>query len=326
MNQRGVAALSAVLLLLCVPAIAQTDQHSTPPLFKIGASFVWVPALVRTESGATLPDVRADQFRLWDDGVPQRVVPVDTRDLPVSLVILMQTGGSAGRYLSSYASLASMLRPLVGDSAEEITFVAFDSHIDQIWHFPLRSDGVKYALTHEQAGDQGAAIRDAVDFAVRQLQAEPGRFRRIVLLLSEGTDSGSVTSSRALVQRLGMASTVVYSIVFPGPKMNPRRRVNRERTNEPDNPSGRLEKASRALDTESAAELASLTGGSSVQFDDQRSFNSALLQISDHIRATYTLGFQPTMEVPGLHYLRVGVASPNLSVTARGVYWRPPAE
>jgi hypothetical protein len=263
---------------------------------------------------------------LWDDGIPQRVVPVETGNLPVSLVILMQTGGSAARYLSSYANLPPMLGRLVGDSVEEITFVTFDSHIDQIWHFPVQSDGVKYALTHQQAGDQGAAIKDAVAFAVRQLQAEPGRFRRIVLLLSEGTDRGSATSSQSLIEQLGMASTVVYSVVFPGIKTNSRRKANRGRTNDHDGPSDRLDSAIRALDAETAAELAALTGGSSVQFDDQRSFNSGLLQITDQIRATHTLGFQPTVDVPGLHNLRVGVVLPKLNVTARSAYWRPPTE
>jgi VWFA-related protein len=326
MNQRGVAGLSAVLLLFCGQSIAQNDEQSPPPQFKIGASFVWVPTLVRTESGATVPDVKADEFRLWDNDIPQTVVPVKTADLPVSLVILMQTGGSAARYLSSYANLPSMLGHLVGDSVEEITFATFDSHIDQIWHFPVQSDGVKYALTHQHAGDQGASIRDAADFAVWQLQGEPGRFRRIVLLISEGTDRGSVTSSQALIEQLGMASTVVYSVVFPGVKTNSKRKANRERTNDHDWPSDRLDSAIRALDAETAAELAALTGGSSVKFDDQRSFNSGLLQIADHIRATYTLGFQPTADVPGLHNIRVEIALPKLNVTARGAYWRPPAE
>jgi VWFA-related protein len=326
MNRRSVAGLSAVLLIFCTGSIAQNDEHSTPPQFNIGASFVWVPALVRTESGVTVPDVKADQFRLWDDGIPQRVAPVKTDDLPVSLVILMQTGGSAARYLSSYVQLPSVMGRLVGDSEKEITFVTFDSHSDQIWHFPMRSDGMNHALTHQQAGDQGAAIKDAVHFAVRQLQAEPGRFRRIVLLISEGTDRGSVTSSQSLIEQVGMASTVVYSVVFPGVKVNSKRTVNRERTNELDCPSAKLNRECRTLDAETAVELAALTGGSSVKFDDQRSFNSGLLQIADHIRATYTLGFQPTVDVPGLHNIRVGVVLPKLNVTARGAYWRPPQE
>lgn len=300
------------------------DVEKTSPVLKVDASFVWVPALVRSETGLTVRGISTDKFQLWDNGVPQQVVPIETDDLPVSLVILMQTGGPADRYLSSYSDLPSMLVRLVGSSVHEITLVTFDSHVGQIWHFPMRSDGVNYALTHQHAGDRGAAIKDAVDFGVRQLQDEPGRFRRIVLLLSQGVDEGSTTPSQAVVEQLGMASTAVYSLVFPGDKRKSKRQTHGTRPHDFAGTAATLERATRALDNDTAAELAAFTGGSSIKFRDQQSFNSAFLQIVAAARDGYTLGFQPTRATPGLHTIRVQINSPKLEVSARSAYWCQP--
>lgn len=319
------ATLFLTLSMSCRVISQEADGvDNASPTLTVDASFVLVPTLVRSADGATVRNIAANQFQLWDDGVPQTVVPVNTGGLPISLVILMQTGGSARPYFPVYADLASALGWLVGDSVHEITFVTFDSHIRQIWHFPTRSDGVQYALMHEQPGDNGAAIRDAVHFAVRQLQAEPGRYRRIILLLSQSNGEGSSVSSRELAEELGMASTVVYSLILPGGEKRAKRGVHRERAPELEGTPPALNKAVRALDTDAAAELASLTGGSSVAFNDQESFNTGLFEIGADIRDAYTLGFQPTRLSPGLHTIRVAMNSSKLKATARSAYWCQP--
>jgi hypothetical protein len=207
----------------------------------------------------------------------------------------------------------------VGDSVHEITLITFDTRVEEIWHFPDRSDGLNYALTHQQPGDQGAAIKDAIAFGVRQLQAEPGRFRRIVLVLSGSTDLESSTSSQSLLEQLGSASTVVYSIKFPNPESHSKRSSRRDASPAPSAAGRALNATLRALDTSTADEAASLTGGRAFDFVDQRSFNSAILALAEHFRHDETFGFQPLPDVPGFHALKV--VAPGLRVTARQAYW-----
>jgi VWFA-related protein len=295
-----------------------------PQTLKVDASFVWVPALVRSADDTAKRDLATGQFRLWDNGIPQNVVTIKTDDLPISLVILMQTGGSVNHYLSSYADLPTTLSQFFGSSVHEVTLVTFDSQIRQIWRFPARLDGVDSALTHQHPGDSGAAIKDAVHFGVRQLQAEPGRFRRIVLLLSQGVDQGSAIPSQVLAEQLGMASTVVYSLVFPGPKRSSKLGSHLAEPPLRESKPTALDKTLRAIDSDTASEFASLTGGTSIKFDDQGSFNSGLIQIAAYSRDAYTLGFQPTRTSPGLHTIRVAINSPRLKVVARSAYWYLP--
>jgi hypothetical protein len=262
--------------------------------------------------------VDLDRLRLFDNGTPEKLTRIDTDGLPISLVILMQTGGSGSRFLSTYADFPQLITRLVGNLDHEITLVTFDSRVEQIWHFPPRTDGVEYALTHQSAGDQGAAVKDAVAFGVRQLENEPRRFRRIVLLLSQGRDSGSSTGSQTLLEQLGTSSTVVYSLTFPGG--NKLARLNTDRKASSINEA--LKRANRALDGRTAPEVASLTGGRNHEFDDLSSFNSAMLQTLSDFRDGITLGFQPSRHDLGFHRIDVETRHRNARVTARRAYWR----
>jgi hypothetical protein len=257
------------------------------------------------------------RLRLLDNGNPEKMTHINTDGLPISLIILMQTGGSGGRFLSSYSNLPWLIGRLLGDSVNEVTLVTFDNRVEQIWHFPTRTDGAFNAMTHQRPGDEGAAIKDAVAFGVQQLHDEPGRFRRIVLLLSQGRDAGSSISSQSLVEQLGSSSTVVYCLTFPGGK----RRTSTYEERRSDSIEQALERTNHALDGQTAEEVAKVTGGSDHEFDDQGSFNSAMLAMLSEFRDGMTLGFQPSSHQPGFHRIEVQPASSKLRVTARRAYW-----
>jgi VWFA-related protein len=319
----GLMALLVVFTSASSKAQSQDAEEDLSPLLRVDSAFVWVPALVKTENGGTLAGADVNRFRLLDNGIPEKAIVINTDRLPISLVILMQTGGSASQFLSSYSDLPEMICRLIGGSVHEITLVTFDSRVEEIWHFPARTDGVYYALTHQHSGDKSAAIKDAVAFGVRQLQGEPGRFRRIVLLLSQGRDAGSSTSSRSLLEQLGVSSTIVYSLTFPGEKAHARRVRDARHTGAMQEASKRT---SQALDDQTAQEVASLTGGTDYRFDDQRGFNSAMLETLSDFHDGITLGFQPSRHEAGFHRIEVWIDSPGLRVIARRAYWWAPPE
>lgn len=319
-------ARSLTILFVAIVSVSSKSQSrdaaaDASPLLRVDSTFVWVPALVKTENGGTLSDIDVSRFHLVDNGNPEKVTEINTDGLPVSLVILMQTGGAAGHFLSNYADLPELIGRFAGGSVHEITLVTFDSRVEEIWPFPARTDGLSYALTHQQPGNKGAAIIDAVAIAVRQLEGEPGRFRRVVLLLSQGRDVGSSISPRSLVEHLGTSSTVVYSLTFPGGEMDAGRVRKARHASGMD---GVLERTSRALSDHTAGEIAALTGGSDFRFDDQRGFNSAMLEAISDFHNGITLGFQPSHHIVGFHHIDIQVNPSRLQVTARRAYWWTP--
>lgn len=312
--------MTALLLALAPPESGKGQvgrgQDEKSPL-RVDSAFVWVPAIIKNGKGETVKDADASRLHLLDNGSPEKAIRIETDGLPVSLVILMQTGGSAKRFLASYSNLPWLINRCIGGSTHEITLVTFDSRIEQIWHFPTRTDGALYAMTHQHPGDGGAAIKDAVAFGVRQLQAEPGQFRRIVLLLSQRGDQGSSTDPQSLLEQLGSSSTVVYSLTFPGG-----RKLSRLREEERSDSNGRaLARLTNAFEYRTAEEVANLTGGFDYEFDDQSSFNSAMLEMLSDFRSEITLGFQPSHPQAGFHRIELKADSPRVRIKARRAYW-----
>ena len=331
-------ARAATLTTMFLLAYAALGQESPLPTIKSASTLVAVTTSVRLPSGEFVKQLDANRFQLLDNGIPQKLTLEEPGKQPIAVVVLMQTGSLAAGEFENYRNLPGMLDSIIGDTVHEIMLVTFDSRIRATWHFPPRSDGVIYALTRPIAGDDGAAILDAVNYVIDQFQQEPGDFRRIVLLLSQSRDDGSKTSAEEVVRHLGESSTSVYSLTF-SPRKPPRQfrsknqvanpRRNRSspdpRVNEPADRSTPCAVALEAMRTHTAEELAVLSGGEHLRFRDQPDFESQLSMIADDIHNRYLLSFQPASHEPGFHTLAVRVAGQQgLRITARTSYWFDP--
>ena len=317
--------LTAALHLACGAEAQSTLSVSkdVSPILESTSTLVTVPILVRDGSGEFFRDMTADQLVLLDNGIGQKISLDKTNNDPISLVILMQTGGMSDRQFKNYLSLPTLLTRITGNSIHEITLVTFDSRIEEVWHFPIRSEGVNHALTHPLAGDQGAAILDAISFGVGQLQHESGRYRRIVLLFSQSADSGSKISPQEAIKQLGEGSTTVYSLTFPLP--GPKRKVKPTKPYEPNmsQPMTPLDVALLAMIDHTAEELSFLSGGEHLDFSSKRDLDTKLLNLADDIHNSYTVAFQPNRREPGFHKLNIRCSKEHsrLEVTGRSSYW-----
>ena len=326
----GVVIMTAVLL---VAHAQSTSREAALPTIKATSTLVAAPTLVRLPSGEFVKHLDADQIELFDNGTRQKVTLEEAGNRPIAVVVLMQTSGQDAGQFRNYRKLPELLESLIGQSVHEIMLVTFDSRPRATWHFPARSDGVEYALAHPVAGDDGAAILDAVDYVIELLQQEAGDFRRVVLLLSQSQDEGSGTSAEEVLRHLGKGNTSVYSLTFSEPKSpphswgksraaKPRAFASSEQVEGADR-SVPLSTAVKALRTNSAEELAVLSGGAHLKFRNEPDFEKQLAAIADDIHHRYMLSFQPDSHQPGFHTLSVRVTGrqPHLGILARTIYW-----
>jgi VWFA-related protein len=319
---------------LLVAHAQSSSREATLPIIKASSTLVAAPTLVRLPSGEFVKHLDADRIELFDNGIRQKVTLEEDGNRPIAVVVVMQASGSDAGQFQNYRKLPQLLDSMIGPSVHEIMLVTFDSRPRATWHFPARSDGVEYALTHPVAGDDGAAILDAVDYVIELLQQEAGDFRRVVLLLSQSRDEGSRTSAEDVVRHLGKGNTSVYSLTFSAPKSpphswgksrpaNPRAFSPIGQVDEAVDLSTPLGAAVKALRTNTADELALLSGGAHMKFRDEPDFEKQLLAIADDIHHRYMLSFQPDSHQPGFHTLGVRMPGhqPHLTILARTSYW-----
>jgi VWFA-related protein len=316
-----------VAVVLAGVAFAQTTLQTTTTL-------VVVPTLVQTTDNALVFSLKANDFVLTDDGVPQKVTLEDESTRPLSLVVLMQTGGAARGQFPSYANLSTMIAAILGPSPNKVSIVNFDSRPESASPFTSDVAQWKDAIDHPDTGNSGAAIFDGLEYAIGLLKQQPANTRRAILLISQEHDDGSQAKVKDVVRDLGETNTAVYSMTFSSektafklafkdpPHLNPPIDVGAGPTQGYFNLGEPLGMVLGSMRKNMSGEIAALSGGETSSFDNAVELGDDLGVLNNHLRNRYILSFYPTSQTPGLHTITVRLAHhPELLVSARRNYW-----
>jgi von Willebrand factor type A domain len=290
--------------------------------------------------------------------VPQDIsIEQDTDSQPLALAIVVETGGAGARHLIDYQGLDSILDELIGNVGHQVAVISFDSSPHHIVPFTSRTDDGSHGLANLSEGDNGAAILDAVGFAVGRLRSLPPRYRRTILLFSETIDQGSNTTLNDALQLVSDTNTTIYSFGFSSTRSAVSHEASKLNSKDPGPEHGCLSRegadpeyeghyskqvldcisqlapplrlvtmtlltARNALRTNTAESIAELTGGEFRRFHDAKDLKTSLFAVSNDVPNYYVLSFQPARPTPGLHALHVASKKRSqILVKSRSQYW-----
>jgi hypothetical protein len=121
-----------------------------------------VPVFAMTKQGGPVFNLKADDFLLTDNGIPQLLSLEEDTDLqPLAVAIVVETGGAGATHLADYRELDSILDALIGNVEHRVAVVAFDGQPHLILPFSRKTEDASSALASLSAGDHDAAILDA---------------------------------------------------------------------------------------------------------------------------------------------------------------------
>lgn len=319
------ARICFLLVLLVRIAVAQQDSN-----LRVQSNVVLVPTLVKDAMGHVVYGLTQNDFTIDDDGVEQAVHLDDSAESqPASVVLAIQTGRRAWREYSRMRGIGPMLTPVFEQLRSRIALVEFDSHVNLVENFSEDETSICDDLKKLQPGDNGAAIRDAVDFSVRLLEKEPAERQRVLLLVSENRDHGShVTKTDDVVAAVGNRNTVVYALAFSpslSQVLDTERGSNRDEAywDAPPDIIGTLLMARNAMKKNITKTVAAMTGGEYELFTSRKAFEGRMVDFSNHLHSRYVLSFAPQKPHPGLHQIKVRLKQPppGITVLSRTSYW-----
>jgi len=314
-----------LLLLLVSGAFAQQA-----PNLRVQSNVVLLPALVKDAEGHVVYGLTQNDFVIEDDGVEQAVYLDESAESePSSVVVAVQTGRRAWREYSRMRGIGPMLTPVFDQLRSRVALVEFDSQVRLVENFSDDETSIYEDLKNLQPGDNGAAIRDAVDFSVRLLEKEPADRQRVLLLVSENRDHGShVTRTDDVVAAIGNSNTVVYALAFSpslSQVLDTERGVNRDEAywDAPPDIIGTLLMARNAMKKNITRAIAQMTGGEYELFTSRKGFEERMVDFNNHLHSRYVLSFAPKEPHPGLHQIRVRLKQslPGTTVLSRASYW-----
>jgi VWFA-related protein len=310
------------LLGLLAGLSAGAQQQASPPAttLSVTSTNVLVPTLVANSKGEVTYGLKAENFLLTDNGVPQKIHLDDDLDTtPVSLVVCLERGRSSEMQFGKFARLAPLVEQFLGTGNGEVALVEFDSHAVYREGFTRDTSALEQDLNELQPGDGGAAILDAAGMSIDLLEHRPPERRRILLLISESRDHGSKTvTAPQLVEQIGTSNTLVLSLTWSPAKAE----MLEQLAHGGGNMIEFLPMAVQAMRANVARSLAVMSGGESMAFTKQKGFEDRISEMASHARNRYILSFRPTDPSPGLHRLEVKLnADVDGRVVARTDYW-----
>ncbi len=299
-------------LLVAIAAVVFALQPPPSQRFRSGVDAVRVDVLV-TDGNVPVAGLTAEDFQLSDNGVPQQIDAVAIEDLPISMLLALDTSysvrGSALEDLKRAATAA--LAPL--DARDRVALITFSEALSVRANWTGDRTLVARAIEGTTAGG-GTALWDAAYGAMTLRDEQPDR-RSLVLLFSDGDDTASWLPQSVVLDRARRTDAVLYGIsvgAAPAPSTALLFRSGIELTKGDAAPL-------RAL----LPELADITGGQSFRAANTGRLADAFTRIVKEFRTRYLLTYSPR-DVPasGWHTLDVKLKQRRGQVRARRGYLR----
>jgi VWFA-related protein len=282
--------------------------------FKTTAEAVRVDVLV-TEGNRPVAGLTAADFEVKDRGVTQRIDSVAFEDVPLSVMIALDTSDSLTETAladlrDAATAAARLLRPT--DRSALLTFTHRFS-LQAGWTNDHRR--LDAALQNvEPAG--ATSLHDAAYAAVTLNDDQPGR--RLVLLFSDGQDMSSWLPGQFALDAARRSDAVVYAVgLLSSQGRTPGYRLDFRSGIQPPVPAVQPALLSETF----LAALAADTGGAFLTTDRSDQLRETFVRIIHEFRTRYLLTYTPRgVEGNGWHPIEVKVKGRRSTVVARRGY------
>jgi VWFA-related protein len=323
-----------------------------PHALQVRTQVVPVTCVVSTVDGTPVPGLRREDFRVFEDGLEQKISYFDASMQPASVALILDASPSvlpdAAEMRDAADALVDALAPLDRAAVED-----FSAHTYLLLPFSDAREEIRRAVDRVNArqllADTGGSnIYEAVYLAASRL-FHGGTGRKAIVLLTDGQDSGlglTLDPASMALQPGSPANQLTFNdvarlLAAEDIQLFAVSTENRPKVMTPawlDEHQGAtlVTPAARTLGipayTLYLAELVRRAGGQLYFLNEAGTAADTFRMIAEKIRAEYTLGFYPAIgtgapdDRPGWHPLTVEVpGEPGVRVANRAAYYVPAA-
>jgi VWFA-related protein len=339
-------------------AVQRAPQRMPPkPLdesIRVRVDLVNAPVVVRDARGELVLDLVDRNFRIFDNGVEQKLDGFDMGGAPLSVVVVMETSSRIEALFPALRRTGVLFTETVVGENGDAAVIGYDDQVNHLQEFTSDHDAIEKAITNLKPGTSGTRLYDALSSAVGMLKNRPASRRRVIITVAEAVDSGSEEKLGQVLRDAQLTNITIYSVglsttaaqmrgeqksgappsatppgVFgqppiPGTPQTPTTEATRN---------GNIDVMALAVWVVQHAEAAvkerplevatAATGGSYQSTVKDASIEKAIDEIGGELHAQYTLSYRPTgTNASGYHEIRVQVVDRRpLTVRSRPGYY-----
>lgn len=203
-------ALALAVVALSIGAAAWPQSQGDPPTFSVSVNLIKVPITIFDESGASVLDVRREDFVLFEDGVRQQIRSFGIDRNPVSVVLVLDTSATVESEEKKMKEAAESFAEALGPD-DRICVITFDDDVALLQNWTSGPRQIRKTLRKIKPGLRTALYDAMYSAAHDQLAGVEGR-KAIILLtdcLNNQSRVGFPDASLAIIQ--SQASLYVIS-------------------------------------------------------------------------------------------------------------------
>ena len=310
------AGITAVMLVLVAVTHAQSSvapltqvPQAERKLFRSSASMVALNVTV-TDGRKLVTGLRADDFEVYEDGVQQQVRFFESSDVPMDVILLLDTSSSMRERMTVVHAAAigfmKILRP-----ADRGAVVAFADTVRVVQDLTSDASAIQTAIDSTVANGS-TAMNNAIYIALKQFGRranDAGDVRRqAIAVLSDGEDTSSLIAFDDVVALARKMGVNIYTI-----GLRSEMRGRREQSG-----AVRFSASAYALKT-----LAAETGAQAFFPSTVHELKNVYGAIAEELEAQYSIAYAPTNSRTDGRFRRIVVrvaANPSYRSRARTGY------
>ncbi|HEY6046352.1 MAG TPA: VWA domain-containing protein, partial [Pyrinomonadaceae bacterium] len=176
---------------------------------RVETTLVSIPVSVMDRDGKFIPNLRKEDFKIWEDGVEQQVAYFASTEKPFTVALVIDTSGSTKYRLDEIQDAAiafvEQLRP-----DDRVMIVSFNDKIKVLTQPTSDRNVLRDAIRRTEAGS-GTRLYDAVDMIINEyFNRIEGR--KAMVLFTDGVDT---TSKRASYESTMRDAEELDALIYP---------------------------------------------------------------------------------------------------------------
>ena len=276
---------SAMLAVLCVLSLKLFAQDDKP--LRLDVKLVSIFVNVTDKSGAIVGGLTQDNFKVLEDGRPQKITHFERQsELPLNLTLAIDTSSSTFKDRGIEQQAAKKFIHALMRTQDRMSVFQFNTYVDELWGFTNNVTQLDRGLDHMR-GAGGTALYDAIYVGSKGLGKREGR--KVLVLVSDGGDTVRGSTYEDALEQALRNEVMIYSIIDVPIEAS----------------------AGRDLGGEHAMiTLSQETGGKSF-YAFEGGLDKAFQRVSEDLRTQYMIGYYPRNQEPGRSFHRIEVTVPR---------------
>ncbi len=330
----------------------QGQFHEQKPL-RIQANEVVLPVTVRDPHGNLALDLGPEDFQVYDDGNLQRIVHFGLGGNAMDVVLVVENSSRIQPLMPGIRQSGIVFSQTVMGGNGQAAIISVDDSSHLLVPFTYDQDRIEKAISHLKIGDSGLHLYDALGRAIQMLEEQPPTRRRVIVVLSEAVDSGSVEKLESVLRDAELANISIYTIGLsttaaqlrsppsqysepqfgppgtfphPGPPGAPQTPDTLTATQGNANLLALVETLAKLgihlITPEALVAASAATGGAHLSTFHDKSIQTAMNRVGDELHAEYMLAYDAPRDGPwNFHTVTVRVTRPGYKVRTRPGYF-----